>query len=334
MVQAIEAKPKAAPAAKPPTLAIDFGNRNVFITDGKKTHNLKSVKRPRPASVMPSKKPRGKITTTYIQSLEAEQNQVWELGERAGHDPEADYTLYKTKPEIARHFLMGLLNFYPKLSEADLVVIDSFPQRNFQAYYQALHGNHIWNAPGIENRQVTIDKVTVVEEGLGPVRRYLTEVGIDPNYPLTAVYNGGCGTFDVAVYDDHGQLIPNTKDNFDKSGAVSLTTIINRVLRDNGVINFSMQNEQIFNLLENGYKIRQRGQEPIDVEHLLVAAAKEWLMAQHKRAMARLTPIQDKLGKIVLTGGLACLFREIYKDDEWFYVTPEPLTDNITWLLR
>ena len=322
-----ESKPKAKKAAKKPKevrFAFDVANRTMQMTDGKKTSRLTSIQR----FLGNDTKMFHGTNTKYIElGSGSEAGNVWELGEQAAYFDDSIKTYTESKPDICRNFFLAMLQDFPKVETIHtLKVIDSAPKRHLIQYRRALEGIHNWyytdkKGNRIE-RTVTVNNIETVQEGQGAINLYLRDN--QPQKPFFVVYNFGGNTKDGMVFDAHGQLITEYRKNFNGKGAVDLVNRIGAKLREYEMLTFDATPEEIFFALENGGKL-----DGVSIYGVAQEVGKKWVSETHKTYCSTIAGIYKQVDKYILTGGLANLFVETFKDHPQIYVTPNPSTDNL-----
>ena len=327
MVQTTETKPKQAKKTKPVVLAFDVANRTMQMTDGKKTSRIISVKR------LLGKNAEmyfGTDTKFIRHQTGIEAGDTWQIGEQAAYFDSSVKTYTEAKPDVCRDFFLALMQDFPKYKTIDtLKVIDSAPEAHLNRYCNALAGVHNWsykNKKGTEiERTLTVNNVETVQEGQGAVNLYLK--ANQPKKPFLMVYNLGGFTFDALGFSSHGQILPDYRKNLNGKGAVDLVNRISAKLREYQMITFDVAPEEIFFALENGGTL-----DGVFIYDVAKEVGKQWLSEKHKQNVSMIAGIHKQVDKFILTGGLANLFTETFKDHAQIYVTPNPSTDNLAVL--
>ena len=93
------------------------------------------------------------------------------------------------------------------------------------------------------------------------------------------------------------------------------------------MITFDVAPEEIFSALENGGTL-----DGVFIYDVAKEVGKQWLSEKHKQNVSMIAGIHKQVDKFILTGGLANLFTETFKDHAQIYVTPNPSTDNLAVL--
>ena len=322
-----EVKPAKAKKAKPVVLAFDVANRTMQMTDGKKTSRIISVKRflGKDAEMY-----FGTDTKFIRHQSGTEVGSTWQIGEQAAYFDSSVKTYTESKPDVCRDFFLAMMQDFSKYQTIDtLKVIDSAPEAHLIKYRRALEGIHHWtykNKKGQEiERTLTVKNIETVQEGQGAVNLYLKEH--QAKKPFVVVYNFGGNTKDGLVFDSFGRLIPQYRKNFNGKGAVDLVNRIGQRLRQYQMITFDATPEELFSALENDGKL-----DGVYIYDVAKEVGKEWLSETHKSYCSTIAGIYKQVDKYILTGGLAHLFTEAFKDHAQIYVTPNPSTDNLAVL--
>lgn len=306
-----------------PKLAVDFGNRTALAYDGKKVYKITSSRYLLNGHDIAGRKSSKK--EVYIRTKQPDGDVSFVIG---ADEKDSEFTYRTDKFKVAQTLLMGLLWQLPSVCRIDeLVIVDSLPndanRRNqYRVNIPTEFGWQTTDKKGniIERKLAITNKISFVKEGLGAI----IQAGLLNSSALAV--NLGCGTLDFVTFN-RGEVVEKLSTNFDKEGAVSFQRELQREIGG-----FTKQPYQIFQALENGGNlvVMDEGLEEktVNIKSQAENVCYEWLKKNVGVAIKELGGLPQGV-PVIITGGLANLVTEKYKDHPVISVVKNPEQANV-----
>lgn len=304
-------------------LAVDFGNRTALAYDGNKVYKITSSRYQLAGHDIAGRK--SSKSQVYIRTRQPEGDLSFVVG---ADEKDAEFTYRTDKFKVAQTLLMGLLWQLPDVCRIDeLIIIDSLPNdANRRNQYLVNIPREIgWQTTdkkgNIVERKLSItNKMSFVKEGLGAV----VQAGLLNSSALAV--NLGCGTLDFVTFN-RGEVVEKLSTNFDKEGAISFQR---ELQRDIG--GFTKQPYEIFRALENGGELKyldsNLDEKTINIKDQAKDTCYRWLKQNVGVAIKELGGLPQGC-PVIITGGLANLVSDQYKDHPVISVVKNPEQANV-----
>lgn len=301
-------------------VAIDIGNRCALLWDGKKVYKMHSVRMPLKNTDITGRK--STKEEVAIRLYEPSGDTAYVVGMQ---DDDAEFTYQTDKFLVAKSIFAGMMWQLPEVNRIhELIIVDSLPddsarKSNYLAHFPKEFGWQTTDKKGeTVDRKVTItNKISFVKEGMGA---YLQK-GVNK----AMIVNMGGKTLDFVTITN-GEVIESKSHNFDGKGAISFQSELQATLGG-----FTKRPYEMFQAFENGGKLTYI--EGLDLKEINIKSQAEeyctkWIRENVSQAIIELGGL-PKNCPILLTGGLAYLVEEAYRDNPVIEVVKNPDTANV-----